>query len=102
MIYPLLILALIINAVPSALAKLSFDFSQYFVGTIPCLMQFVSAPLSISAIKSFEKSSTTSVTFENQFWKVIVDCLIFDSSFGVLFVRSLVDFKLTTSFFKSL
>jgi len=56
-----------VNGVPFALDKPSFVFSQYFVGVIPLLIQFTSAPLSISATVLVEKSSTAKVTMENHF-----------------------------------
>ena len=56
-----------------ALARPSLDFSQYLVGTITLLIQLTSAPLSMSATKSAEKSSTIRVTIENHFWNVILD-----------------------------
>ena len=56
-----------LNGVPLALDKPIFVRSQYFVGITPPLMQFKSAPLSISAIALTEMSSTTSVTIEYHF-----------------------------------
>ena len=65
--YPLFNLQLIVSGVPFALDKLSFDFSQYFVSTIPFFIQLTSAPLSMRATVFVEKFSTVSVTIENHF-----------------------------------
>ena len=56
-----------LSGVPLALDNPSIVFSQYFVGMIPLLMQFISAPLSMSATVFVEKSSTANVTIENHF-----------------------------------
>jgi len=56
-----------LNGSPLALDNPSFVRSQYFVGTTPPLMQFKSAPLSMSAIALTEKSSTSSATTEYHF-----------------------------------
>ena len=83
MIYPLFNLQLIFNVVPFAPVKPSFDFSQYFFGTMPLLMQLTLAPLSISATVFVEKSSTIRVTMENHFWKVIFDIVCINCFVGI-------------------
>ena len=74
---------LMFNTVPFALANSSFDFSQYFVGTMPRLIQFTSAPLSISTTVFVEKSSTLRVTIENHFLNVILDIVCINYFVGI-------------------
>ena len=58
---------------------------------IPLLIQFTSAPLSMSATVLVEKSSTAKITIENHFWNVTLDMVcrnflvgIFDSCIPVI------------------
>ena len=56
---------------------------------MPVLMQFIFAPLSLSASVLTEISSTTSVTMEYHFWKLILEialknCVVWISTSEIL------------------